>query len=67
MTEAQARQAFHADQYVLVRCKVSRGHCHQYDAIARGGTVVEAYLHPLIGQAVRSTRIPAPKVSQVHA
>ena len=64
MTEAQAREAFNASQYLLVKFKVSRGHCHEFYALAHDGSVIEAYRHPVTGQTVRMTRIPAPKVSQ---
>lgn len=63
LSEAQARQAFGADRYLLVRFKVSRGQCHEFYAIEPDGTVVEAYQHPVTGSMVRLTRI-APRLSQ---
>lgn len=62
LTEAQARAAFNADSYVLVRFKVSKGNCHEFYAIDAQGAVVEAYQHPITGAAVRTTRI-APSTS----
>jgi hypothetical protein len=68
LSEAQARTAFNASAYVLVRFKVSRGNCHEFYAIDPQGAVVEAYLHPVTGEAVRTTRIapPAP-IPTTHA
>jgi hypothetical protein len=60
MSEQQARDVFRASSYVLVRFKVSRGNCHEFYAVDATGAVVEAYLHPVTGEAVRFTRIPAP-------
>lgn len=60
MSEAQARERFKADQYLLAQFKVSRGRCHEFYAVAHDGSVVEAYLHPVTGEAVRFTRLPAP-------
>ena len=62
MTEAQARQLFRADTYALVKFKVSKGNCHEFYAVDHQGTVVEAYLHPLTGETVRLTRLPAPSL-----
>ena len=59
LNEAQARTAFNASTYVLVRFKVSRGNCHEFYAVDAQGTVVEAYMHPVTGETIRSTRIPA--------
>lgn len=59
MSEQQARAVFKAENYVLVRFKVSRGNCHEFYAIGRDGSVTEAYLHPVSGATVRSTHIPA--------
>lgn len=61
MSEAQAREHFRAQDYVLVKFKISRGNCHEFYAVDAQGTVVESYLHPITGQTVRSTRVPAPK------
>ncbi|HEX5783998.1 PepSY domain-containing protein [Hydrogenophaga soli] len=63
MNEAQAREAFQADQYLLVKFKVSKGHCHEFYAVAHDGSVVEAYRHPVTGQTVRLTRLNATQVS----
>jgi|GEM_PF-2126710 len=60
LSEAQARAAFHASDYVLVRFKVSRGNCHEFYAIDAQGAVVESYQHPITGETVRSTRIAPP-------
>ena len=64
LTEAQARKMFGAEQYLLVRFKVSRGQCHEFYAVERDGTVVEAYQHPVTGATVRLTRIPASRPAQ---
>ena len=61
MSEAQARERFRAQDYVLVKFKISSGNCHEFYAVDAQGTVVESYLHPITGQTVRSTRVPAPK------
>ena len=59
-TEAQARERFRAQDYVLVKHKISSGHCHEFYAVDAQGTVVESYLHPITGEVVRTTRVPAP-------
>lgn len=58
ISEAQARERFHAQDYVLVKYKVSSGNCHEFYAVDAQGTVVESYLHPITGETVRSTRMP---------
>ena len=60
ISEAQARERFHASDYVLVQHKISSGNCHEFYAVDAQGAVVESYLHPITGDTVRSTRIPAP-------
>ena len=60
MTQQQAHAVFHAERYLLVKFKVSRGNCHEFYAVDAQGTVVEAYLHPVTGETVRLTRVPAP-------
>lgn len=67
LSEAQARAKFQAERYVLVRYKVSRGNCHEFYAIEPGGAVVEAYQHPITGETVRLTRIPAPTAAAPSA
>ena len=57
-SEAQARERFRAQDYVLVKYKVSSGNCHEFYAVDAQGTVVESYLHPITGETVRSTRMP---------
>ena len=59
-SEAKAREQFKASQYVLVKYKVSSGNCHEFYAVDAQGTVVESYLHPITGETVRTTRLPAP-------
>ena len=59
MSEQQARAAFKAESYVLVRFKISKGNCHEFYAIGHDGGVTEAYIHPVTGATVRSTHIPA--------
>ena len=58
MTEQQARERVKASDYLLVKFKVSRGNCHEFYAIEHGGSIVEAYMHPVTGEAVRLTRQP---------
>ena len=58
ISEAQARERFRAQDYVLVKYKVSSGNCHEFYAVDAQGTVVESYLHPITGETVRSTRMP---------
>ena len=60
MTEVQARKLFKADDYALVKFKVSKGNCHEFYAVDHQGGVTEAYTHPVTGAQVRITRIPAP-------
>lgn len=60
MTQQQAHKVFQAERYLLVKFKVSRGNCHEFYAVDALGTVVEAYLHPVTGETVRLTRLPAP-------
>ena len=60
MTEVQARKLFKADDYALVKFKVSKGNCHEFYAVDHQGGVTEAYMHPVTGAQVRITRIPAP-------
>lgn len=60
ISEAQARERFRAQDYVLVKYKVSSGNCHEFYAVDAQGTVVESYLHPVTGEAVRTTRVPVP-------
>lgn len=59
LSEAKARDLFGASRYVLVQYKVSKGNCHEFYAVDAQGTVVEAYMHPVTGETIRSTRIPA--------
>ncbi|MDY0105843.1 MAG: PepSY domain-containing protein [Giesbergeria sp.] len=59
MSEARAREIFGASRYVAVKFKISKGNCHEFYAVDAQGGVVEAYLHPVTGQEVRATRIPA--------
>ena len=58
ISQAQARERFRAQDYVLVKYKVSSGNCHEFYAVDAQGTVVESYLHPITGETVRSTRMP---------
>lgn len=60
MSEAEARERFHASKYMLLRFKVSSENCHEFYAIEHDGTVVEAYVHPVTGDVLRSSRIPPP-------
>lgn len=62
MGEAKARALFRASEYALVKFKVSRGNCYEFYAIDHQNAVVEAYMHPVTGELVRQTRIPAPPV-----
>ena len=61
MSEAQARERFRAQDYVLVKYKVSSGNCHEFYAVDAQGAVVESYLHPITGETVRTTRVPVPQ------
>jgi hypothetical protein len=69
LSETQARAAFNAGAYVLVRFKISRGNCHEFYAIDAQGGIVEAYQHPITGESVRTTRIaPLPSSApSLHA
>ena len=58
MSEQQARTLFNASSYLLVKFKISKGRCHEFYAVERDGTVVEAYVHPVTGKTVRMTRVP---------
>ena len=57
--EAEARERFGASRYVLVKYKLPKGNCHEFYAVDAQGTVVETYMHPVTGETVRTTRIPA--------
>lgn len=57
MTEAQARARFGSAEYLLVKFKESTGNCYEFYAVAHDGTVVEAYVNPVTGEAVRQTRV----------
>lgn len=63
-SEAQARKQFKASEYALVKYKVSSGNCHEFYAVDTQGNVVESYLHPITGETVRTTRIPAPSAAK---
>lgn len=67
MSEAQARERFRAQDYVLVKHKISSGHCHEFYAVDAQGTVVESYLHPITGEVVRTTRVPNPAATAQQA
>lgn len=60
MSEAEARKRFQANKYLLVRFKISSEKCHEFYALERDGTAIEAYVHPVTGEVVRMTRIPPP-------
>ena len=60
MSEAEARKRFRADQYLLVKFKISSERCHEFYAVEHDGSAIEAYVHPVTGDVVRMTRIPAP-------
>lgn len=60
MSETEARQRFHAEEYMLVRFKISSENCHEFYAVTHDGSVVEAYVHPVTGEVVRLTRIALP-------
>lgn len=57
MTEVQARARFGSAQYLLVKFKESTGNCYEFYAVAHDGSVVEAYVNPVTGEAVRQTRV----------
>ena len=63
MSEAEARKRFNADQYMLVKFKLSSERCHEFYAVEHDGSAIEAYVHPVTGEVVRMTRIPAPAAS----
>jgi hypothetical protein len=69
LSETQARTAFNANAYVLVRFKISRGNCHEFYAIDAQGGIVEAYQHPVTGESLRTTRIAPTQASNpsLHA
>ncbi|MEZ5701043.1 MAG: PepSY domain-containing protein [Burkholderiaceae bacterium] len=67
MSEAEARKRFKADQYLLVKFKLSSERCHEFYAVEHDGSAIEAYLHPVTGEVVRITRIPAPAASAPRA
>jgi hypothetical protein len=60
MSEAEARQRFHAEKYMLVTFKLSSERCHEFYAVEHDGSAIEAYVHPVTGEVVRMTRIPVP-------
>lgn len=64
MSEQRARELFKADDYMLVRLKVSPGNCYEFYAIDRKNHVVEAYMHPITGQVQLNTRIELPPATR---
>lgn len=67
MSEAEACKRFHAEKYLLVRFKISTENCHEFYAVEHDGNAVEAYVHPITGEVVRSTRIRLPKQTMPKA
>ncbi|MFZ2269796.1 MAG: PepSY domain-containing protein [Azonexus sp.] len=59
MSEAKAREVFGAKGYAQVKFKVSRGNCYEFYAVHRDGSIVEAYYHPVSGEALRFNRVSA--------
>ncbi len=57
ISEARVRAAFGTEDFSLVKFKVSRGNCYEFYAIARDGSVVEAYYDPTTGERVRYNRV----------
>jgi hypothetical protein len=63
LSEAEARERFHAEKYLLLQFKISSENCHEFYAVEHDGSVVEAYVHPITGKVVRLTRIPPPQTN----
>lgn len=57
ISEAKVRAAFGTEDFSLVKFKVSRGNCYEFYAIAKDGSVVEAYYDPTTGEPVRYNRV----------
>ena len=55
--EKKIRQIFQESKYIRVNFKVSHGKCYEFYAIAKDGTVVEAYYEPVSGDMVRFNRV----------
>ena len=55
--EARMRERFGTADYLMVQFKVSRTRCYEFYAIARDGSVVEAYYDPTDGRLVKWNRI----------
>lgn len=65
--EARMRERFGTADYLLVKFKVSRTRCYEFYAIARDGSVVEAYYDPTDGRLVKWNRVQAdPATLQVQ-
>ena len=71
LSEAKIREVFGEASFTLVKLKVSHGNCYEFYAVHRDGSVVEAYYHPVTGEAVRYNRIsmgsPVVQVQQSKA
>ncbi|MFN4326084.1 MAG: PepSY domain-containing protein [Azonexus sp.] len=59
MPEAKIREIFGEKNYSLVKFKVSGGNCYEFYAIHQDGSIVEAYYHPVSGEALRVNRVAA--------
>lgn len=57
LSEARIREIFGDKNFSLVTHKVSRGGCYEFYAVHLDGSIVEAYYHPITGQAVRYNRV----------
>jgi hypothetical protein len=57
LSEAKLREVFGDRQYLLVQFKVSRGNCYEFYAIAKDGSIVEAYYDPASAKLLRFNRL----------
>ena len=57
VSEATIRQKFGADPYIKVIFKVSRSNCYEFYAIAKDGSIVEAYYDPVSTALVRFSKV----------
>jgi hypothetical protein len=57
LPEEQIRKIFGADQYAIVKFKVTRTNCYEFYAVTQSGQIIEAYYHPITGKLVKENRL----------
>ena len=57
LSEARIREIFGEKDFTVVTLKVSHGNCYEFYAVSHDNSIVEAYYHPVTGEAVRYNRV----------